>query len=70
MLTYTELKEKSKGFLAATGLKVEEFEYLLPVFSQKYSDLFNPKLRACLRIEFSWRFGLFSGKKISQIGIS
>jgi hypothetical protein len=27
MLTYTELKEKPKEFLAATGLTVAEFEH-------------------------------------------
>lgn len=42
MLTYHELKEKPKEFLAATGLKVEEFELILPVFERKYSGLFAP----------------------------
>ncbi|HLF90419.1 MAG TPA: transposase family protein [Anaerolineales bacterium] len=44
MLTYNELKEKPKEFLAATSLTVDEFERLLPVFRQKYADLFNPGL--------------------------
>ena len=35
MLTYRELKEKPKVFLAATGLMIEEFERLLPVFEEK-----------------------------------
>jgi hypothetical protein len=42
MLTYTELKEKPKEFLAATGLRVAEFELILPVFRIKYADLFEP----------------------------
>ncbi len=42
MLTYTELKKKSKEFLAATGLRAEEFELLLAVFRQKYANLFTP----------------------------
>jgi len=41
MLTYTELKEKPKEFLAATGLRVAEFELILPVFRIKYADLFE-----------------------------
>ncbi len=35
MITYDQLKEKPKQFLAATGLKVEEFERILPVFKEK-----------------------------------
>lgn len=35
MLTYAELKEKPKEFLAATGLHVNEFELLLPRFKRK-----------------------------------
>ena len=42
MLTYTELKEKPKEFLAATGLRVAEFELILPVFRIKYADLIEP----------------------------
>ena len=42
MLTYTELKEKPTEFLAATGLRVAEFELILPVFRIKYADLFEP----------------------------
>lgn len=42
MLTYTELKEKPKEFLAATSLTVEEFERVLPVFGQKYRALLTP----------------------------
>ena len=41
MLTYTELKEKPKEFLAATGLTVAEFELILPVFCIKYASLFE-----------------------------
>jgi hypothetical protein len=36
MLTYTQLKDKAKEFLAATGLKVAEFERLLPAFAAQY----------------------------------
>jgi len=35
MLTYRELKGKPKAFLAATGLMIDEFERLLPVFKEK-----------------------------------
>lgn len=42
MLTYNDLKEKPKEFLAATGLMVDEFELLLSVFRQKYANLFVP----------------------------
>jgi len=35
MITYIELKEKPKEFLAATGLHVNEFELLLPRFKAK-----------------------------------
>lgn len=36
MLTYNKLKKKPKEFLAATGHTVEEFESMLPEFSQCY----------------------------------
>lgn len=36
MLTYETLKRKPKDFLSATGQTVEEFERLLPAFSQTY----------------------------------
>ncbi|MEW5872621.1 MAG: hypothetical protein AB1894_25395, partial [Chloroflexota bacterium] len=35
MITYTQLKEKPKEFLAATGLHLDEFERLFPVFKEK-----------------------------------
>lgn len=38
MLTYAELKEKPKEFLAATSLYVEEFERVLPVFKKKLAE--------------------------------
>ena len=44
MLTYHELKEKPKEFLAATSLTVEEFELILPVFRRKNAELFSPGL--------------------------
>lgn len=36
MLTYENLKNKPKELLSATGLTVEEFEYLLPAFEAAY----------------------------------
>lgn len=42
MLTYLELKKKPKEFLAATGLLVNEFEKILPVFHRKYTELLFP----------------------------
>ena len=46
MFTYSELKEKPKEFLAATGLKVEEFEILLPAFETAYEKIYPPNLNA------------------------
>ena len=40
MLTYTQLKDKPKEFLAATGLKPDEFERLLPAFAAQYDSLY------------------------------
>jgi len=42
MLTYAELKEKSKEFLAATGLYPEEFEQILPVFAKELAAIVPP----------------------------
>ena len=39
MLKYTELKEKPREFLAATGLTDEEFQCLLPQFETCYRQL-------------------------------
>src|SRR5215210_4523886 len=39
MLTYTQLKNKPKEFLAATSLNPEEFERLLPAFAAQYHAL-------------------------------
>jgi len=44
MLTYENIKEKPKEFLAATGLNLAEFEMILPVFRMKYASLFKPEL--------------------------
>jgi hypothetical protein len=44
MIKYSQLKEKPKEFLAATGLSVEEFERLLPVFKEKLAGLHPPEL--------------------------
>lgn len=38
MITYAQLKDKPKEFLAATGLKVDEFERLLPAFAGHYEQ--------------------------------
>jgi hypothetical protein len=42
MLTYAELKEKPKEFLAATGLYPEEFEQILPVFAKELAVIVPP----------------------------
>jgi len=46
MIEYVELKEKPREFLAATGLRKEEFECLLPTFEQCYQTSLpkKPKL--------------------------
>ncbi len=46
MLRYTDLKEKPKEFLAATGLTDEEFQTLLPTFEKCYQFSSNPKPKA------------------------
>ena len=38
MLIYNELKNKPREFLAATGLKLDEFEQLLPAFQTAYEE--------------------------------
>jgi hypothetical protein len=45
MITYTELKEKPKEFLAATGLHLDEFEQLLPKFKEKLAAARPPDNR-------------------------
>ena len=40
MMNYQELKSKATAFLCATGLTVDEFEQLLPVFGQAYRVLY------------------------------
>ena len=42
MITYAQLKEKPKDFLAATSHTVEEFEQLLPVFEKKLAAVDPP----------------------------
>ena len=44
MLIYNELKNKPREFLAATGLKVDEFEQLLPAFQMAYKKKYPPHL--------------------------
>jgi len=43
MLRYDELKEKQKDFLAVTGLRLEEFECLLPSFEKCFELSIKPK---------------------------
>src|SRR5262245_25959438 len=44
MLIYNELKNKPREFLAATGLKWDEFEKLLPAFQTAYEQTYPPHL--------------------------
>jgi len=44
MLIYNELKNKPREFLAATGLKLDEFEQLLPAFQTAYKKKYPPEL--------------------------
>src|SRR5499425_2180620 len=44
MLIYNELKNKPREFLAATGLKLDEFEQLLPAFQTAYEQKYPPNL--------------------------
>jgi hypothetical protein len=42
MLTYAQLKEKPKEFLAATSLYLDEFQRLLPTFNKKLATIHPP----------------------------
>ena len=44
MPIYNELKNKPREFLAATGLKLDEFEQLLPTFQTAYGKKYPPHL--------------------------
>ena len=44
MLIYNELKNRPREFLAATGLKLDEFEQLLPAFQTAYEKKYPPHL--------------------------
>jgi len=44
MLIYNELKNKSHELLTATGLKLDEFEKLLPAFQTAYEQKYPPHL--------------------------
>jgi Helix-turn-helix of DDE superfamily endonuclease len=44
MLIYNELKNKPREFLAATGLKLDEFEQGLPAFQTAYEQQYPPPL--------------------------
>ena len=43
MLNYNELQNRSREFLAATGLTLAEFEKLLPVFQAAYDNKYPPE---------------------------
>ena len=55
MITYAQLKDKPKEFLAATGLRPDEFERLLPAFARQYERRYpadktmkgQPRRRQC-----------------------
>jgi len=44
MLIYNELKNKPRAFLAATGLKLDEFEKVLPALQTVYEKEYRPEL--------------------------
>src|SRR5262245_36935479 len=44
MLSYHTLKDKPREFLAATGLRLAEFECLLPAFQAAYAHQYPPDL--------------------------
>ena len=44
MLIYNELKNKPREFLAATGLKVDEFAQVFPAFQTAYQNKYPPDL--------------------------
>jgi len=44
MLSYDTLKDKPREFLAATGLRLAEFERLLPAFQAAYEHQYPPDL--------------------------
>src|SRR5512143_1334490 len=46
MLCYDHLKDRPWDFLAATGLTVAEFKWLLPAFEPAYEDLYPRHLTA------------------------
>ena len=46
MIEYSKLKEKPREFIAATGLRVEEFECLLPTFEKCYQENLPTKPKA------------------------
>ena len=46
MLTYDDLKDHSREFLAATGLMREEFERLVPVYRTSYAEQYPAHLTA------------------------
>ena len=43
MLSYDKLKDRSRDFLAATGLTLEEFHKLLPAFRAAYEKRYPPE---------------------------
>jgi hypothetical protein len=54
MITYTELQNNPRKFLALTGLTLPEFQLLLPAFTRSYEELFSTEqtLAGCPRQRF------------------
>lgn len=44
MLSYNKLKDRSRDFLAATGLTLDEFQQLLPAFQGAYEQRYPYEL--------------------------
>jgi hypothetical protein len=44
MLSYNKLKDRSRDFLAATGLTLDEFQQLLPAFQRAYAPRYPYEL--------------------------
>ena len=44
MLSYNKLKDRSRDFLAATGLTLDEFQQLLPAFQSAYEQRYPYEL--------------------------
>ena len=44
MLSYNKLKDRSRDFLAATGVTLDEFQQLLPAFQDAYAQRYPSEL--------------------------